>query len=125
MSDSDYDKSETLRHEAFSHYMAGDHAKAIELYNESFDLCPNPGALSGLGECYSAMGMNRDAFIFLAASVGMAPHPRVLLQLSEMLVRDGHLLQAKKLLERAIAKLPHFERAKQLLAEIEQRFEEP
>ena len=118
-----YDQSEILRHEAFSHYSAGDHSKALELYNSSFDLHPNPGALRGIGECYSAMGRSREAIVYLAASVGMSPCPKASFQLGEELLRAGHLYAAKRAVEDAITRLPHFKAAQELLSEIEQEIQ--
>jgi predicted Zn-dependent protease len=66
------------------------------------------------------MGKNREAIIYFAASTGLRPFPKVTFDLAKALLRGGHLGEAKRATERAIAALPHYASARALLAELEQ-----
>ena len=110
-----------LAREAHALFTSGNYAKAIDVYMASFDAEPNAQSLRGIGECYSAMGLIRKAIIYFAASSGLRPLPKASFQLAEVLCQAGHLDEAKRAAERAIAAMPHYKAAHALLAEIDQK----
>lgn len=119
-----YEQSLQLDRDAFTQSQAGKFDDAIKLYYASFDLSANPHSLRGIGECYMSTGQYREAVIYFAASAGLRPFPKASFQLAEALIQIGCLDEAKRAVERAIALMPHYEAAHELLAEINHRIAE-
>ena len=113
---------ESMNWEAWSLFYSKEYAKAITAFQASYDLSPTAQALRGIGEAHSALGQDREAILYLAASCGLRPNPRVSFDLAEVLFRAGHLFEAREAAERALKALPHYKRAAALLETINQQW---
>ena len=100
-------------------FLNGKYEQAIPLLEAAVESMPNPESLRTIGECYRAMGRNKDAILYLAASLGLSENSKAYLLLAEALFDYGALFPAQKAASKAIKILPHYNAAKKLLQQIE------
>jgi tetratricopeptide (TPR) repeat protein len=97
---------------------AGDLLLAINLFQQSSFLSPHYKSLLLLGECLIHTERDREAIIPLAAATALNNQGVAPTLLCEVFLRQGDPIQAKRFLDMAVDRQPHYKRARDLIDKV-------